>query len=473
VPEEKQVVDVERLVEDVRERVAYERSQGDGAGQELAVPQPAPPAYLIAVRPETIVSNKRLVGPLITFVRRVMLRILALPLQDLINQMNTAVAGVHQAVGHESNVRQALIEGEAAAREAGERDLQVVKKRFDGVDTAVNALELAHRLAIADEADAREDAIRAEAEARQTEAKAREAVARDVASLAKRLDDLEQTAEQAELVPRPRESAHIPFARVFPAPETPWSSEYVATHKRFVARMLDSDDILELFRQGDELPLGFGTGLDERVIEYPWALAHLPGGKTLDAGSTLNHAHILDRFEPRVSELHIVTLTPEDASFPERGVSYVYADLRALPLREGYYQTIVSLSTLEHVGMETGRYGGERREGDPQRELEAALEELRRVAAPSATLLATVPYGEAEDLGWLRVFDQDGVDQLVASLDSQESEVVVYAYSERGWQRSDPEAAAGARYRDYYADRTPVEDRAAAARAVACIRAVL
>jgi hypothetical protein len=49
----------------------------------------------------------------------------------------------------------------------------------------------------------------------------------------------------------------------------------------------------------------------------------------------------------------------------------------------------------------------------------------------------------------------------------------VYAYSERGWQRSDPEAAADARYHDYYADRTPADDFAAAARAVACIRAVL
>jgi SAM-dependent methyltransferase len=190
VPEEQQVVDVERLVEDVRERVAYERSQGDGTGQELAVPAPAPPAYLIAVRPETIVSNKRLVGPLITFVRRVMLRILALPLQDLINQMNTAVAGVHQVVGHESNVRQALIEGEAAAREAGERDLQVVKKRFDGVDTALNALELAHRLAIAEEAEARERALAEEAAARVAEAEVRTRIAGDVEALSQRLAEL-------------------------------------------------------------------------------------------------------------------------------------------------------------------------------------------------------------------------------------------------------------------------------------------
>ena len=466
MPDDQHVIDVESLVEDMRQRVAHERSQGDGTGQELAVPEPAPPAYLIAVRRETIVSNKRLFGPLITFVRRVMLRILALPLQSLIDQMNTAVAGVHQAVRHEGDVRQALIEREAAAREAAERDFHLVKKRFDGVDTALNALELAHRLAIADEADARTDAMRAEAEAR-------EVVARDVASLSERLDELEQKVEQAELVPRPRESAHIPFSSVFPAPQTPWSTEYVSTHKGFVARMLDSADVLELFRRGDELPLGFGVGLDERVVEFPWALAQLPGGRTLDAGSTLNHAHVLDRFEARVSELHIVTLTPEDESFPERGVSYLYADLRALPQRDGYYETIVSLSTLEHVGMETGRYGGERREGDPQSELEAALGELRRVAAPSATFLATVPYGKAEDLGWLRVFDRGAVDELVASLEPRESEVTVYAYSERGWQRSDPAAAGDARYHDYYADRTPADDFAAAARAVACIRAVL
>ena len=459
---ERQVIDVERLVEEVRERVALEREAREDGDPALGAP-PEPPAapHQIAL-PRATVSNKPVVGPIITFFRRLVLGLLALPLQDVVNQTNAAIAETHaanaaltQAITREAAVRQRMLEDEAAAREGGEEEIRAIKQRFDGIDTVLNALELAHRLAIADEAETRER------------------VALDVRSLSERLDDTERKIEQAELVPRPRRSAHLPFASVFAASETPWSSEYISTHRRFVARMLDSADVLELFERGDELPVGYGVGLDERVVEYPWALAHLPGGRTLDAGSTLNHAHVLDRFESHVSELHIVTLTPEDAAFPERGISYIYADLRELPQRDDYYETILSLSTLEHVGMETGRYGGDRREGDPDGQLAAALAELHRVAAPAATFLASVPYGEAADLGWLRVFDKRAVEELVAALAPREAAIAVYAYSERGWERSDLETAAGARYRDFYADRTPVEDRAAAARAVACIRAVL
>ena len=72
----------------------------------------------------------------------------------------------------------------------------------------------------------------------------------------------------------------------------------------------------------------------------------------LDAGSTLNHAHILQRLRPAMDKLHIVTLAPEERAFPELDVSYLFADLRDLPLSDDVYDQVVSISTLEHVGLD-------------------------------------------------------------------------------------------------------------------------
>ena len=254
-------------------------------------------------------------------------------------------------------------------------------------------------------------------------------------------------------------------------PEQPWTHEYVAAHRRFVSDVLDDSAMLELFARGGALPAGFGVGLDERVVEFPWLLSQGLHGRVLDAGSALNHEHILDRVLPRVDALHVVTLEPEEQAFPERRVSYIYADLRDLPYKDSAFDTVVSLSTLEHVGMDNLVYGvNAPRAEDPELELLRAVSELRRVATDR--LLVTVPYGRREDHGWFRQFDRADVETLIETVGG-DAATAVFAYGEFGWQRSDLDEASGAAYRDYSADPSPVDDRAAAARAVACISVAL
>lgn len=231
---------------------------------------------------------------------------------------------------------------------------------------------------------------------------------------------------------------------------------------------LNDPGLLDAFANGVRLPPGFGVGLDERVVEFPWLFAQGLRGRTLDAGSALNHEHIVDRALQEVDQLHIVTLEPEEFAFTARRVSYVYADLRDLPYRDGCFDTVVCLSTLEHVGMENERYGvQEAPAADPGREMLRAVAELRRVGA--GQLLVSVPYGRREDHGWFRQFDHADVDALQDAAGGRSS-VSVFEYSFDGWQVSDLESAAQATYRDYTADPTPVDDLAAAARAVACLR---
>jgi hypothetical protein len=257
------------------------------------------------------------------------------------------------------------------------------------------------------------------------------------------------------------------FVDRFPPPEQPWTHEYVDVHRRLVGEVLDDPELVRPFKEGGRLPPGYGVGLDERVVELPWIFGQGFTGRVLDAGSALNHQHILDRALPLAAELHVVTLEPEELAFTQRRVSYVYADVRDLPYKDGYFDTVVSLSTLEHVGMENARYGvTEPRADDPALEMARAIVELTRVSV--GPMLLSVPYGRQEDHGWFRQFDRADVETLLEAAGGRAS-VTVYRYSADGWQVGDLESAAGVSYRDFTADPTPVEDLAAAARAVACV----
>jgi SAM-dependent methyltransferase len=258
------------------------------------------------------------------------------------------------------------------------------------------------------------------------------------------------------------------FLASHPPVSPPWTHEYVAAHKSLVGASLDHPELMQRFADRGTLPPGYGVGFDERVVEYPWLFASSPRGRVLDAGSTLNHAHILDRLLPSLQELYITTLAPETVSFPERGISYVYADLRDLPFRDRLFDTVVSLSTLEHIGMDNAEYGvSQPRSPDVERDLALTVRELKRVLVPGGRMLVSVPYGRPEDHGWFRQFGPADVDALLAEIAPVESQLTVFRYTAEGWERSGLEGAAGAEYRDHRVEE-PAQDLAAAARGVAC-----
>jgi SAM-dependent methyltransferase len=257
------------------------------------------------------------------------------------------------------------------------------------------------------------------------------------------------------------------LAALHQPPARAWEGDYGERHGRLLDWALGSADLQALLAGAGGLPHGYGNGLDERVIEYPWLYARRPFGRLLDAGSTLNHDHILRRFHPETSWMCIATLNPEESSYTERGISYVYADLRELPFRDGFFDTVVCASTLEHVGMDNRRYGAQAGVSpDPGAEQVAAFAELLRVTAAGGRVLLTVPYGRLEDHGWFRQYDEETLKQVVGGLDAT---ITVYSYGPGGWRLDSLAGARDATFKDFHADPTPAPDRAAAARAVACV----
>lgn len=178
-----------------------------------------------------------------------------------------------------------------------------------------------------------------------------------------------------------------------------------------------------------------GVGMDERVLEIPLALEaarlHEPGS-VLDAGAALNVPVVRELVGHPAAQLTHFTLPGGREPFlpgSEQHFVYAFGDLRAIPYPDGAFDRVVSISTLEHVGMDNTRYGASV-EHVPGSATDAVAE-MWRVLTPGGELLVTVPYGRAVEHGWFRVFDAES---LGALLDPVGSNVELrHFYYDRGW----------------------------------------
>jgi hypothetical protein len=265
--------------------------------------------------------------------------------------------------------------------------------------------------------------------------------------------------------------------------QVPWSPGYSYAKERFIRGVLVNQEILERFRSG-KLPEQFGVGLDERCVEYAWLFSQLHAEPEimLDAGSTLNYAFILDQPLFQKKKLTVLTLAPECNCFWNKGISYLYDDLRTLPIQDHNYDTIVCLSTLEHVGCDNSFY--KKNEAAPEQrpdDFVLAMQALNRVLKPGGALFLSVPFGAYRYFGSFQQFDRQLLSRAIAAF-GKASEVTetFYRYDVNGWQTASATECAACEYVGWVADvwlhrqwpkPLPVEpDRAAAARAVACLR---
>ncbi len=223
----------------------------------------------------------------------------------------------------------------------------------------------------------------------------------------------------------------------------------------------------------NRLPTAYGQWLDERIIEYPWFLSRLPAGpgKLLDAGSVFNFDFALHHPKIQQKELTIMTLAPESDCFWKQSVSYVFGDLRQTCFKDNYFDWIVSISTIEHIGLDnTVHYTSDpsRKESAPGSYI-TAIAELRRILRPGGTLYLTLPFGKATVLGWLQIFDQQMVDSIINAFAPGSHTAEFFRYSEtKGWEHSTSSAAADAGYFDPSAGQ-PWKGGPMAAEAIVCL----
>jgi hypothetical protein len=198
--------------------------------------------------------------------------------------------------------------------------------------------------------------------------------------------------------------------------------------------------------------------IGERIIEYPW-LAYLLQNhqpKTyLDVGSVANHPILEPLLAAVQPQLFFLNPSPEPSrlhypfvSLQGDGRSYEFTqDLR--------FDLISALSTLEHVGLDTRRYGGPGGEtlenpDHPEQEALRTLLHLGPYLAPNGTIAWSVPYGPFEylydfgkpNLPIYYAFDASRLQAVIDGLKAQQwvSKVSIYkVIPEIGWEKTSME----------------------------------
>jgi len=208
-------------------------------------------------------------------------------------------------------------------------------------------------------------------------------------------------------------------------------------------------------------------------VEIPWLQERLGAGPglLLDAGSALNFSEVLSSDVLKNWKCVIATLAPELNCFWQRGISYVYCDLRESFLRPGSFDAIACLSTIEHVGLDnTLLYTDDasKREGDAEGYLRF-LDELHKLLRPGGRLFLTFPFGRRAVHRWFQVFDADSVDAMISRFAPQDLREEVFMYCPSGWTRSDRMAARDALCYDPNTGMRPASDGCAFSRAVICL----
>lgn len=255
----------------------------------------------------------------------------------------------------------------------------------------------------------------------------------------------------------------------------PWTPGYIAHREALVRATFRDAGLMQTFADGAALPADYGAHCDERVVEYPWVMARLPetGGDLLDAGSALNFGYLLDTPPLDACRVTIFTLAPE-GELRRSNLSYLYGDLRRSGLSSGSYDLIVSISTLEHVGMDNTRlYTGDAalNESRPDDYL-AVVAEFKRLLRPGGRALITVPYGKYQDLGWLQQFDAGMVRRVADNFGGSSAAATYFRCGTGGWQTATAEACVGDTYFEVHRQTEFTADYQAAARAVACLELV-
>lgn len=257
----------------------------------------------------------------------------------------------------------------------------------------------------------------------------------------------------------------------------PWSKGYEPFKVNYISEILHDKNILDIFKNAKELPTHYGQFLDERVIEYPWLVSRSFSrpATVLDAGSITNHEYVLEHPFFKDIDLTILTAAPEDKCFFKKGISYVYADIRQLPFQTDWFDVIVCLSTLEHIGMNNEIYTSEKAFQESSfSDYLIAAKELKRVLKPGGVCFMSVPFGQYQNDIFQQQFDREMLESLKSEFSPSSFTERFYIYKADGWHISNLEECQDCTYFNihntkYFKEGSQLDydqDFAAAARSV-------
>jgi len=254
----------------------------------------------------------------------------------------------------------------------------------------------------------------------------------------------------------------------------PWTEGYWEYKYDYIGEVIVGEKVKD-FASG-RLPPGYGYRLDERAVEYPWFISRLKDDEKvlLDAGLVLNFHQIISAEKLRSRKVYICTLDYEGNLGTKPSPSYIYEDLRDLCFKDGFFDAICCISTLEHVGMDnTMLYTDDESKKESKKSAYlAVLKELSRVLKEGGTVYLTMPFGKHRDFGWFQVFDSAMVSNALDAFRPSKAEKTFFRYHDNQWNFSDEEGCRDGDFFDINTQKEYEKDYLAGARCVACLEMI-
>lgn len=259
--------------------------------------------------------------------------------------------------------------------------------------------------------------------------------------------------------------------------QEPWSEGYHKHRENSIIEAITNQEVISSFRN-KEIPANYGYRLDERIVEYAWVFANLSKEKSnlLDAGGVFNYDFIVNQEIIKNKELHILTYEPEAKHFPENRISYLFADLRNIPIRDNFYDEISCISTIEHIDMDNSIYGWNKDNKVISVEKKSyeyliAVEEMTRVLKGGGVFLLTFPFGKFENHGFFQQLDSEMLDRILEIMNVKgNAECYFYKYEKEGWQTTTKEDCKEIVSYNPHTGKGKGSDGAAHCRSICCIR---
>lgn len=160
-----------------------------------------------------------------------------------------------------------------------------------------------------------------------------------------------------------------------------------------------------------------------RIIEYPFVFKNLPREKVriLDVGCY--GSYLITELAALGHEVYGMDIRNYPVQYPN--VKFVRGNILSTAFPSNFFDMIIAVSTVEHIGIREA-YGDL---GDPEGDIKA-IREMVRILKHNGKMLITVPYGKHCLKETFRVYDNSSLSKLISGL---KIDVVEYFVRKNGY----------------------------------------
>lgn len=167
-----------------------------------------------------------------------------------------------------------------------------------------------------------------------------------------------------------------------------------------------------------DMPRLYGVSLSERIVEYSWVLNNIEGRKILDVGCHGTFFPLtLANLDYKVTGIDL-----KEWKLPHPYYRFEKCDARSLPFEKNDFDTIICISTLEHINVSN----------DLDEELKV-MDNFKRILNEKGIVLMTFGYGSKLKVEDEVTYDEESVKKISDGFDVEKRDI--FYKNEKGWTK--------------------------------------